>query len=72
MLHDLDRVIADDSPFRCPDRLIRHRREFFSFLKQRWAGFGFAGDVCDPNAPALGDSVLGFGEGAQVVRRQIS
>ena len=42
----LDRVIADDSLYRCLDRLIPHKRAFFSFLKHRWAGmFGAHFDI---------------------------
>ena len=32
-----DRVISDDKLYRCLDRLLDHKREFFSFLKARWS-----------------------------------
>ena len=32
-----DRVISDDKLYRCLDRLLDHKRDFFSFLKARWS-----------------------------------
>ena len=29
-------AIADDALCRCPDRLLAHKREFFSFPRGRW------------------------------------
>lgn len=29
-------AIADDTLYRCLDRLLAHKREFFSFLRRRW------------------------------------
>ena len=31
-----DRAIADDTLYRCLDRLLAHKQEFFSFLRARW------------------------------------
>ena len=31
-----DRAIADDTLYRCLDRLLAHKRDFFSFLRARW------------------------------------
>ena len=32
-----DRAIADDTLYRCFDKLLAHKQEFFSFLRARWA-----------------------------------
>ena len=32
-----DRAIADDTLYRCLDKLLPHKQEFFSFLRARWA-----------------------------------
>ena len=32
-----DRAIADDTLYRCLDKLLAHKQEFFSFLRARWA-----------------------------------
>lgn len=31
-----DDVVSDDALYRCLDRLLIHKREFFSFLRQKW------------------------------------
>ena len=30
------RVLSDDTLYRCLDKLLAHKRAFFSFLRQRW------------------------------------
>jgi len=32
-----DRAIADGTPYRCLDKLLAHKQDFFSFLHGRWA-----------------------------------
>ena len=32
-----DRAIADDTLYRCLDKLLEHKQDFFSFLRARWA-----------------------------------
>ena len=32
-----DRAIADDTLYRCLDKLLAHKQDFFSFLRNRWA-----------------------------------
>ena len=32
-----DRAIADDTLYRCLDKLVAHKQDFFSFLRARWA-----------------------------------
>ena len=32
-----DRAIADDTLYRCLDKLLAHKQKFFSFLRARWA-----------------------------------
>ena len=32
-----DRAIADDTLYRCLDKLLAHKQDFFSFLRARWA-----------------------------------
>ena len=32
-----DRAIADDTFYRCLDKLLEHKQDFFSFLRARWA-----------------------------------
>ncbi len=38
-----DRAIADDTLYRCLDKLMPHKQGFFSFLRARWAGLFDAG-----------------------------
>ena len=36
LLNSPARVIADDTLYRCLDKLLAHKRAFFSFLRERW------------------------------------
>ena len=36
LLNSPARVIADDTLYRCLDKLLGHKRAFFSFLRERW------------------------------------
>ena len=36
LLNSAARVIADDTLYRCLDKLLTHKRAFFSFLRERW------------------------------------
>ena len=36
LLNSAARVIADDTLYRCLDKLLGHKRAFFSFLRERW------------------------------------
>ena len=36
LLRSATRVLSDDTLYRCLDKLLAHKRAFFSFLRQRW------------------------------------
>ena len=36
LLGSATRVLSDDTLYRCLDKLLAHKRAFFSFLRQRW------------------------------------
>ena len=36
LLASATRVLSDDTLYRCLDKLLAHKRAFFSFLRQRW------------------------------------
>ena len=36
LLHEDQDIAKDDTLYRCLDKILPHKKEFFSFLNQRW------------------------------------